>query len=237
MSSLPATTHTLYLEAADMTCVAETAFQKVFRTDFSQPGFVILVLPSTVDSHGLRHAMVELKQQLSALHQTYWGDSLEYLSLGRFDQQNSTKLHLDGAPERSFLMLGYEATQVRSEFQIADYTRCAHDLGMTPAEFLQQHNPMFNSGLEKLRGYITAVTHWQENQPRIVIINNSSAAHGTQGATAGVMHGAVISKPDSQEQRIINSTMIAPSRFASHDPAMQVREFVSTVAIAGQILA
>ncbi len=237
MSLHPPISHTLRLEAADMATAAKTVFEKVFRTDLSQPGFMILVLPGTVASHELRHTMVELKQQLSMLHQSRWSESLEYLSLGRFDQQNSTKLHLDGGPDRSFLMLGYEPTQVRSEFQIADYSRSAQDLGMTPAEFLQQHNPMFSSGLEKLHDCITTVTDWQEIQPRIVIINNSSAAPGTHGATAGVMHGAVIPKPDSQQQRVINSTMIAPSCFAAHDPAMQVQEFVSTVAIAGQILA
>jgi hypothetical protein len=229
--------HTFHLEDADLAGAAQEVFEKVFRTDFSQPGFMILTLNSSVNSHELRQTMVELKQCLSALHQSRWGESLEYLSLGRFDQQTSTKLHLDGAPERSFLMLGYEATQVCSELQIADYTRCAHGLGMSPMEYLQQHNPMFSSGLESLQDYITTVTDWQETQPRIVIINNSNTALDTHGATAGVLHGAIIPMPDKQRHRIINSTMIAPSCFVSHDPAMQVQEFVSTEAVAGQILA
>jgi hypothetical protein len=226
---------TIFACGSMLMSVADAVFERVFRVGFNQPGFLILALPGSVGSHELRRTMVELKMQLSRLHQARCGESLEYLSLGRFDQQTSTKLHLDGAPERSFLMLGYEPTQVRSEFQIADYSRCAHDLGMMPAEFLQQHNPMFSSGLEKLQGFITTVTDWNECQPRIVIINNSSAASDTLGAAAGVLHGAVIPRPDNRERRIINSTMIAPACFVAHDPAMQVQEFVSTEEIAGQI--
>ena len=133
-------------------------------------------------------------------------------------------------------MLGYEPTTVRSEFQIADYSRCAQDLHLTPSEFLRQHNPMFGSGMEMLRGYITTVSDWQEDSPRIVIINNSSVSLGAHGATAGVLHGAAIPQPDALARRVINSTMMAPACFVENDPSMQVREFVSTERISGQIL-
>ncbi|WP_156345023.1 hypothetical protein [Verrucomicrobium spinosum] len=66
-----------------------------------------------------------MKEALSRLYGQQFGEPLEYVSMGRFDQQNTTRLHLDGAPARSFLMLGYEPTSVRSEFCIADYSRCA----------------------------------------------------------------------------------------------------------------
>lgn len=180
--------------------------------------------------------MVELKARLSMRHESLYGEPLEYLSLGRFDQQTTTRLHLDGAPERSFLMLGYEPTAVRSEFQIADYSSCAQDLRLTPAEFLRLHNPMFGTGLEMLRGYITTISDWQEDSPRIVVINNSSVPLGEHGATAGVLHGAAIPQPDASARRVINSTMMAPARFVDNDPAMHVREFVSTERISGQIL-
>jgi hypothetical protein len=226
----------LQLNSADTSKVAEVVFQYVFRTDLSQPGFSILVLPVATDSCGLRRSMVELKEKMSRLHQSLWGEPLEYLSLGRFDQQTTTRLHLDGAPERSFLMLGYEPTTVCSEFQIADYSRCAQDLHLTPAEFLRLHNPMFGSGLEMLRGYITTISDWQEDRPRIVVINNSSVPLGAHGATAGVLHGAAIPQPNTSARRVINSTMMAPACFVESDPAMHVREFVSTERISGQIL-
>ncbi len=226
----------LFIESTDVSREAKEVFKRVFRSDCSQPGFAVLVLTAEVDSHELRCLMTALKERLSELHAAQWGEPLEYLSLGRFDQQNSTKLHLDGAPERSFLMLGYEPTKVRSEFQIADFSRCASDMGLSPAEFMRQHNPMFNAGAELLRGHVSTITNWHEDCPRIVIINNSIAEPGTHGATYGVLHGALIPVPDPQASRIINSTMIAPACFAGTDPAMQVREFVSTDQISGQIL-
>lgn len=226
----------LQLSSADTSKVAGVVFEHVFRTDLNQPGFSIVVLPVVTDSHGLRRSMIKLKEQLSLRHQSLYGEPLEYLSLGRFDQQTTTRLHLDGAPERSFLMLGYEPTTVRSEFQIADYSRCAQDLRLTPAEFLRLHNPMIGSGLEMLRGYITTISDWQEDSPRIVVINNSSVPLGVHGATAGVLHGAAIPQPDASAHRVINSTMMVPARFVDSDPVMQVREFVSTERISGHLL-
>lgn len=223
-------------ETGDVTEAAERVFAQVFRTELSLPGFSILVLPADAGSCDLRRSMVDLKTRLSDLHEARWGEPLDYLSLGRFDQQNSTKLHLDGAPERSFLMLGYEPTTVRSEFQIADFSRCAHDVGLTPAEFLTRHNPMFGGDVEVLRDYVITLDEWREDRARIVVINNSLAEPGTPGATYGVLHGAVIPVPDAQARRVINSTMMAPACFAAGDPTMQVREFVSTDEISGRIL-
>lgn len=224
------------METKDVTQDAEAVFTRVFRTDFTQLGFAVMVLPAETSSRELRRHMTALKELLSQMHTAKWGEGLEYLSLGRFDQQNTTRLHLDGAPERSFLMLGYEPTQVRSEFHIADFTRCAHDLGISPSEFLRLHNPMYSPGAELLRQYLVSISDWREDRPRIVVINNSMAAQGTFGATHGVLHGATILSPDAQASRVINSTMIAPARFAACDPAMHVQQFLATDEISGQIL-
>ncbi len=39
-------------------------------------------------------------------------------------------------------MLGYEPSEVDSKLEISDYTRCAHDLGLSSDEFMAEHNPM-----------------------------------------------------------------------------------------------
>ncbi|MDP1591992.1 MAG: hypothetical protein Q8M07_29800 [Prosthecobacter sp.] len=223
----------LQVAREDASEVAEAVFGKVFRVDWSELGFAILVLPETTDSKALRQFMVALKQGLSACYAARWGEPLEYLSLGRFDQQNTTKLHLDGAPEVSLLMLGYEPTAVRSELQIADYSRCAFDLGLTPAEFLQHHNPMFIAGQELLEPYTSRLTDWHEESPRIVLINNSHTAPGSPRHTAGVMHGASILRPDPNASRIINSTMIAPASCVLEDASAKEAEFLHTDAISG----
>ena len=48
-------------------------------------------------------------------------------SIGRFSQVTSTEAHLDGAPDESILMLGYEPSEVESRLTIHDYVRCAAD--------------------------------------------------------------------------------------------------------------
>ena len=223
----------LQVAREDASAVAEAVFGKVFRADWSEPGFAILALPGETDSKDLRQFMVALKQALSACHASRWGEPLKYLSLGRFDQQTTTKLHLDGAPEISLLMLGYEPTSVKSELQIADYTRCACDLGLTPTEFLQEHNPMFIAGQELLEPYTTRLTDWHEERPRILLINNSHAAPASPRHTAGVMHGASILRPDPNASRIINSTMIAPASCVLEDASAKEAEFLHTDAISG----
>lgn len=115
--------------------VVRSVAARVFRSDFREPGFCVVAFPQFTDSVALRQLMVTLKEALSKHYEHQVGGPLEYVSLGRFDQQNTTRLHLDGAPSRSFLMLGYEATTVRSEFQIADYSRCAFGRGLMSLEY------------------------------------------------------------------------------------------------------
>lgn len=225
----------LQVTAEDAVTVAEIVFEKVFRVDWSEPGFAIVVLPGENDSKALRRFMVDLKLALSAIYSARWGEPLEYLSLGRFDQQSTTKLHLDGAPEISLLILGYEPTKVRSELQITDYSRCARDLGLTPTEFLKEHNPMFAAGQELLEPYTTRLRDWYEERPRIVMINNSHAAPSSPRHNAGVMHGATILRPDPNASRIINSTMIAPASCVLEDAAAKQAEFLKTELISGVI--
>lgn len=225
----------LHVTAEDAATLAEAVFGRVFRVDWSEPGFAILVLPENRDSKALRAFMVALKQALSGCYAARWSDTLEYLSLGRFDQQTTTKLHLDGAPEVSLLMLGYEPTAVPSELLIADYSRCALDIGQTPAEFLQQHNPMFNARQELLEPYTTRLRDWYEDRPRIVLINNSHASPSSPRHTAGVMHGAAMLQMNSGASRIINSTMIAPASFVLEDATAKEAEFLATTLISGVI--
>jgi hypothetical protein len=217
-------------EACEPIATADLVYAKVARHEYDQPGFAILTLPVETDSHGLRRAMVRLKEELSLRYQAQYGEPLQYLSLGRFNQQKTTKLHLDGAPVISFLMLGYEPTTVRSEFRIADFSRCAADMDLTPAQFMETHNPMFGAGAELLKPYTTTIADWDETCPRIIIVNNSTAA-----SVPGVLHGATILQPIEGERRIINSTMIVPRSLATRNMEAAVSEFVSTKAVAGDL--
>ena len=211
---------------------------KVFRQDLTQPGFACLSLSGQVDSFQLRRTMAWLKEQLSNIFQTDHGQTLAYYSLGRFDQKKTTRLHLDGGPTCSFLMLGYEPSAVTSRFLISDYSRCAADLGLSPHEFLEHQNPMFTQeGREALQPYTQALPRWHDGQNRIVILNNSSLPASSPLPGLGILHGAeVLNIPSPGTPRIINSTLFVPQPEAPAETAEALKTFLETDAISGQIL-
>lgn len=211
--------------------LAQIVYQRTCRTDFSEPGFCLINLGADLGSKGLRSTMVALKQELATIHETSRGETLQYVSLGRFDQQNSTKPHRDNGQEESFLMLGYEPTEVESTLEISDYTLCAHELGLTPAAFLAQHNPMFQSGYEMLQPFATQVPCFSCLDYQIICINNSSVPYSEDHSTwLGTLHTATIKNPDTSKRRVINSTLIASVPPGMKDVISQVdvAEFLRT---------
>ena len=96
----------------DIESVARSVYMRTCRTSFDQPGFCVLNAGNELDSSAFRQLMIDLKDAMSLIHQTETGRTLHYLSATRFDQQTSTKLHLDGGPEECFLMLGYELSLI-----------------------------------------------------------------------------------------------------------------------------
>ena len=189
---------------------AEAVYDLVWRADFTAPGFAVLDIPPGPDSHTLRSWMVDLKQRLSEIGISRGRGRFVYRSMARFDQQETTKFHLDGAPEQSLLMLGYEPSKVRSRLFMADYSRAAFDLGITPQQVLHDFNPMYRKGEELLGRYVTELPQSLDGHSRILLVNNSSLSF-TEARTnpLGVMHKAIIVTPDDAERRIVNSTMLA----------------------------
>ncbi|HYG76270.1 MAG TPA: hypothetical protein VEK08_14795 [Planctomycetota bacterium] len=184
-------------------------FEQTLRFDFEHFGFALLDLGPDSDSYALRRNMVELKRGLSELLIAKTRKHLHYLSMGRFDQQVTTKFHLDGAPNESVLMLGYEPSRVQSRLFMADYTRCAHERGITPRQYLDQFNPMFSAGAALLTPYTTELTEFNPANFQILLINNSALPFSEERNTLlGVMHKAEIVNPTKDESRVVNSTML-----------------------------
>jgi hypothetical protein len=208
--------------------VVEKSFDLIWRCDFTAPGFCLLDAGPAVNSHSLRSWMVKIKEQLSEISRGRSGKSFAFRSMARFDQQETTKFHLDGAPERSMLMLGYEPSQVRCRLFLADYTRAAFDLGITPQQFLHDFNPMYKKGEDFLARYVTELPQPHDGHSRILLVNNSSLPF-TEARTnhLGVMHKAIIVSPDDAERRIVNSTMLAVGEGDEIGPEQQ-RDFVTT---------
>jgi hypothetical protein len=156
--------------------------------------------------------MVTLKEELAVRFRAERGRFLVFRSLARFNQQVTTKFHLDGSPEEAYLMLGYEPTPVPSRLAFADYTRAAFDWEITPRQLLEERNPMFGPHERQLQPYITPLTEFDHTRWQIVLINNSSLpldAHARN--SLGIMHQATILKPMPERSRVINSTMLSPS--------------------------
>lgn len=192
-----------------MASIAEDVYRRVCRSDFAAPGFALIDL-GDAKSTTLRRAMIDLRLVLQSLHQSQTGHDLTYLSAGRFDQQATTKLHRDGGPAECFLMLGYEPTPIEAELTIADYARCAYDRGLSPAQFLKRHNPMFAAGEAILEPYMTRLACFSNRRAMIVLVNNSDGPNDPSGRTwQGVLHTATVRNPSETLRRVVNSTMIA----------------------------
>jgi hypothetical protein len=221
------TEYSLRLTATPDAALAGHVFGLVWRFDFNAPGFCLIDAGPGIDSHALRLAMVTLKDRLSDLCLERTGRRLLFRSMARFDQQETTKFHLDGAPEQSMLMLGYEPSLVHSRLFLADYSRAAFDLGITPQQFLQDYNPMYRQGEELLARYVTELPQPEPGHARILLINNSSLPF-TEAQTnpLGVMHKAVIVTPNEAERRVVNSTMLVTE--GEETAAETQEEFVRT---------
>ncbi|MDB5386994.1 MAG: hypothetical protein JWM11_2640 [Planctomycetaceae bacterium] len=209
--------------------LAMEVYPLVCRTDFTMPGFCLINAGTAIGSVAFRQLMVDITREMAVIHQRLTGQTLIYLSAARFDQQNSTKPHLDGGPDESMLMLGYEPSGIEAELEISDYARCAADLEITPLEFMAQHNPMFRPGFELLRPYATVIPCFDPHLFQIVVINNSSAPNDGK-SWQGTLHTATIPHPDESKRRVINSTMIAPAPIGTPDAVSPVEllDFVQT---------
>lgn len=191
--------------------LGELAFSMVCRRDFQAPGFALVRLGPSETSTGQRQKMIAIKEIFSQLFFKQCGKTIGWFNLNRFDQSNTTKLHRDGAPNESLLILGYEPSEVESIISMADYSKCAHEMGITPEEFLHTHNPMYEKGMEALKPYVQNVSDFDPSTSQILIINNSMCNYQTENSQwQGVLHGARVQANGSS--RIINSTCV----FAKH---------------------
>jgi hypothetical protein len=182
--------------------------------------------------------MVALKDALDRFYHARTGRRLVYLSLARFDQQVTTKFHLDGAPDEAYLMLGYEPSAVPSRVSVADYTRAAYDWGIEPKTLLADYNPMFPGNERRLLPYVTELEGFDPAAPQVLLVNNSSLPYRDAGTNPlGVMHQATILAPMPGHHRVVNSTMIGPADPGAAEAACEdvQRAFVETLAVAGVI--
>lgn len=218
----------LHIGSAPDLAIVEKVFGLVWRFDFSAPGFCLLDVGPGVDSHTLRSWMVDLKERLSEVGVRRGGRPFIFRSMARFDQQETTKFHLDGAPAESMLILGYEPSRVVSRLFLADFTRAAFDLGIAPPRFLQDFNPMYRRGEDLLGRCVTELPQSPDGHARFLLVNNSSLPFTEERTNPlGVMHKAEITNPTEAERRIVNSMMLAVGE-ADEISRERQQEFITT---------
>jgi hypothetical protein len=222
--------------AREWTPLAERVFGQVFRRNFRAPGAALLSLGPGVSSGELRAFQLALKEALGGLYHGRTGRDLVYLSLARFNQQVTTKFHLDGAPEEAYLLLGYEPSSVSSSLAIADYTRAAHDWGIDPKTLLSDFNPMFAGHERRLLPYVTRLEAFDPGAAQILLLNNSSLPYREDGGNVlGVMHQATVPNPRPDQPRVVNSIMLGVADDPSQQPVADAaqRWFLETDEVAG----
>lgn len=181
-------------------------YEGVFRTSTLPLGYCFLDFGAIIDSRTLRQTMVDIKEGLSSLCKARLKQQLNYQSLGRFDHQHTSQFHRDTAPSHSFLMLGYEPTEVYSKVYVADYSRYLEDKHMPMLEYFEgdlDQNTANHS--EDLEPYVTEIKPFYKKHFRLLILNNSKAF---DVKTYGVFHRGKIPHKHEIQHRIINYMML-----------------------------
>lgn len=214
--------------------LGERIYAAVCRRDVLPPGFFLLDFGADCGSRELRQGMVELVRALDRHHRDVTGFRLRPRSMARFDQQNSTRPHRDGAPDDSLLVLGYEPTPVHSELRMADYSAWAAEHQISPAEFLERHNPMYQSNDALLEPYTTTLKAFQPRHYQLLVINNSCGPLDGEHQQ-GVLHQATIDDPSEEHLRVVNSITVSSLPESAADPvsAGEAEQFLETDHLSG----
>ena len=180
-------------------------YNRVFRKDHQAPGFALITFGKAIGTGALRKNMVALKSGLAGRSMRAFGKELAYYWLARFDQQNTTRFHRDNAPRDAYLVLGYEPTAVESKLLFADHHQFVTENNLTSDEYYRRYNPLFQEGEEHLAPYTTELDPLDKQAYHILVINNSEL---DSQQTWGVLHKAVMKRPEKDQARIVNSMML-----------------------------
>jgi hypothetical protein len=206
--------------------------ERVLRTDLSRPGFALLDLGPQAGARAFRRLLVAIAEELDRHCREKFGIALEYLSLGCFDQQATTRPHRDGAPDESLLVLGYEPTVVASRMYLLDYSAAARARGLAPKGFLEQRGLACTGCEEILAGDTTEVAGWDTSHYQVLIVNNGAAADGARGML-GVLHQAVVVRDPTRQRRVHSLTLAAAGSAAQVLGPGQVQAFLDAAGTCG----
>jgi hypothetical protein len=207
--------------------LADGLAPRVLRTDLSAPGYALLDLGVGLSPRDFRARLAALGEALAGHYREHFGGRLALVSVSTFDQQAPTRPHRDGGPDASVLLLGYEPTEVPSRVYLLDYTRCAHERGQTPRDFLLCCNPAFGPGQDLLRDYTVELAGFTPAHYQVLLVNNSALPFEQRHTgMLGLLHHAVIT-PRPGRARPVDSALlgVVEDEAEALSPA-EVRAFV-----------
>ncbi|MEO1052283.1 MAG: hypothetical protein AAFX87_16745 [Bacteroidota bacterium] len=181
-------------------------YDAVFRGSTEQPGFYFQDFGKQIDSKTFRQLMVELKSGLSRICELRSDKQLNYQWMGRFNHQHSSGFHRDSAEAHSFLMLGYEPTNVDSKVFVADYSKLieSHNVSLEAYfEGTQDINTANNN--HPISPFVTELAPFPKDHYRLLLVNNSKSF---EEKTYGLFHRGEVAHKIDGEDRIINSLML-----------------------------
>lgn len=199
-------------------------YDQVCRNKFDEPGFSHIKLCYEIESKEFRVLTIKLIEKLNKVYFENRKEVLKCITMGRYDQKETTKFHLDGGPDESYLVLGYEPSEIKSELSLADYSLAAFEMNLSPKDFLLNHNPMFSQGEELIKPYITDLIYFDEKQTNLLFVNNSSMSFDDKQSSLGVLHKAKIVQLFPDKTRVINSIQIGKSVELKSD--LQLSSFI-----------
>src|SRR5689334_14830683 len=98
----------LFADPARRAALAAALAERAARTDLGRPGFARADLGAALAPGDFRAMLLGLVAALGDWYRARFGRGLRLETLGRFDQREKTPPHLDGGPDESLLLLGYE---------------------------------------------------------------------------------------------------------------------------------
>ncbi len=180
----------------------QAIYEAVFRSATTQPGFYYQDLGAQMDSKTFRQKMIALKVGLSEICTLRANKQLNFQGIGRFSHQQSSRFHRDSAEAHSFLMLGYEPTQVDSKVYVADYTKYIEDQNMSLADYFGGDQDVNIANSEQLLApYITELAPFPKDHYRLLLANNSKSF---EEKTFGVFHRGEVPQAIEGADRVLN---------------------------------
>jgi hypothetical protein len=171
--------------------MAEAVYRLCARSCFAPPGFALIKQQAVKSVREQRRKLVELKENLSLIHQSRSGHSLGWVSLtpGKIAGEEGRKLHREIAPSQSILLFGLVPSRQPQRLLLADYAACASELSLTPIQFLEEFTPVFKKFMSILAPYTMAINNLEHDHYYLLAVNNSDSALGKkEGLWQGLLH-------------------------------------------------